>query len=220
MLSSGLGMYVLQVEIPQGRTIFPNQRPFLLAKPHSYTALWDCLSWRGTNSKRKGNGWWSFLALISVYNYMAISMMVGLISVSTGRLSAPQGSVFSLYCMPGLKCHWINKNSCKGRCSSDLVPGGPQAALQGLLPHLLLEMALGEASAMLHPWAVLMMMKWRLTQFRQVSPAVRRSHTLKWTFLLLSFKKVKLFYFFTFQDFCLFGWMIFYFELFWDSLTM
>lgn len=44
---------------------------------------------------------------------MAISMMVGLISVSTGRLSAPQGSVFSLYCMPGLKCRLINNNSCK-----------------------------------------------------------------------------------------------------------
>lgn len=157
------------------------------AKPHSCTALWDCLSWRDTNSKRKGNGWWSFLALISVYNYMAISMMVGLISVSTGRLSAPQGSVFSLYCMPGLKCRLINNNSCKGRCSYDLVPGGLQAALQGLWPHLLLEMALGEASAVLSPWAVLTMMEWRHTQVKQVPPATWRSHTLQQTFYFLSF---------------------------------
>jgi len=82
---------------------------------------------------------------------MAISMMVGLISVSMGRLSAPRGSVFSLYCMPGPECRLRNSISCRGRCSYDLVPGGLPAALQGLLPHLLLEMAPGEASAVLNP---------------------------------------------------------------------
>lgn len=163
MLSSDSDMHVLQVEIPQGRTISPNQRPFRPAKPHSYTALWDRLSWQGTNSKRKGNGWWPFLALISVYNYMAISMMVRLISVSMGRLSAPQGSVFSLYCMPGLKCRLINNNSCRGRCSYDLVPGGLQAALQGLLPHLLLETAQGKPVLCWTHELSLKMMKWRLT---------------------------------------------------------
>lgn len=70
-------------------------------------------------------------------------MMMGLISVSMGRLSAPQGSVFTAFCMPAAKCRLINNNNCKDRCSYDLVPGGLQAALQGLLPHLLLGIAEG-----------------------------------------------------------------------------
>lgn len=85
--------------------------------PHTHTrqtSLGASLNWQGTKSSRKINCWWSlFLALISVYNYTFISVIMWFISVSITRLSAHRGSLLILYCMQSPKCHWINNNSSK-----------------------------------------------------------------------------------------------------------